>query len=202
MSPRDHTNLMTHHNHESHESMDMNDSMGMMKMYLHFGLGDLLVFKGLVVDTNFKMVVSCVILFLAGILLELMSYLRCVSCQCELRKPFRVPVKIGNHDHHEDERGSSCNNRQYCCYGPATTRAAACGGVDLIHCEYGLLRQNSPGHKIFQTVLYVIRTSLSLGLMLVAMTYNVCLIFAIIMGAGVGFYLFYRPNGEVRTICH
>jgi hypothetical protein len=63
-----HNAHMEHMNH-----MDHSDGMSMMKMYFHFGLGDMVLFKNLVMDSNTTLMLTCLVLFLSGILLELID---------------------------------------------------------------------------------------------------------------------------------
>ncbi len=52
---------------------------------------------------------------------------------------------------------------------------------------------------ILQTVLHVVQLMISYILMLVVMTYNVYLCLGVVLGAGVGYYLFFRevPLGQI-----
>lgn len=167
------------HEHHGHE-MDMSGEplggsasiTGMMRMFLHFGLGDLLLFKGLVIDNQTKLCIACFLLFLGAVLLEALSFVGSLSCRCQL-KPFGSR-KLADHEHHERDEA----DRAYCCYGPEASQSGA-----FLHCEYSsLLRRQSKWHQLFLAILYAFRTALSLTLMLAAMTYNVCLIFAILLG--------------------
>lgn len=50
------------------------------------------------------------------------------------------------------------------------------------HCEYWLFKQERRRFKLCQAVLHMLSQSLGLTLMLAAMTFNVCLIFSIVLG--------------------
>ena len=69
----------SHHHHMEHGG----DTMSMMKMYFHYGLGDLVLFKGFTMDTNTKLILTSLVLFSCGVLLELIDYSRgYLSCRC------------------------------------------------------------------------------------------------------------------------
>ena len=62
----------------------------------------------------------------------------------------------------------------------------------------------SPSH-IIQTFLHIIQMTISYGLMLVAMTFNTYLFFAVIFGAGFGHFLFAWRRSSVidyNEHCH
>lgn len=75
--------------------------------------------------------------------------------------------------------------------------------VRLAHnCYVGHLR--SRRHRLIQTVLHTMQTAIGFMLMLSVMSFNLCIIFAILVGTGAGYYIFYRPYNEVEAIdsCH
>lgn len=147
--------MADHHHHESNTSPH---EMSMMKMYFHFGLNDQVLFPRLILDSNLKLCLTCLVLFITAIFCEFLKYLRGLRCRCELVKPFHLKL-INGHDHEQGGNGRNGN----------------------VHCKLGLLGQNR-SYRLAQSLLQAICTFLSLALMLVAMTYNICLIFAIVLG--------------------
>lgn len=170
-----------HHQHAGmhHEIDESNQSMSMMKMYFHFGLNDQVLFQRLILDSNFKLCLTCIILFIVAIFCEALKYLRGLRCRCELVKPFYS--KLLSHDHHQSDdhnnRTGSNHEREsgrLCCTGRNAN--------GVVHCQLGLFRHQNRSYRLAQAFLHIICTTLSLTLMLVAMTYNVCLIFSIVLG--------------------
>lgn len=134
------------------EDLDRGDDempmMNMMKMYFHFGLGDLLLFKGMNLDTNLRLVLACLMLFLMSIVLEAMSRARICLC----------------------------NSASHPQGSPATQPP-----VDGVYSGPCGLRMRSH-RRCLQALIQFFRTFLSLTIMLAAMSYNICLIFAISLG--------------------
>lgn len=164
--------------HESFGS-ESSSSMSMMKMYFHFGLGDQVLFSNFSLDSKLKLCLTCLIIFMLSIMLEALKSFRNLKCKCEMRQIFcdvhnnKSPPT--NHNHHET---THCNQQsRLCCSGA--------GGRDAIvksHCQLGLFQREKRAYKFAQAILHFTCTTLSFALMLVVMTYNVCLIFSIVLG--------------------
>lgn len=170
--------MSMHHHREIEEAslnsggtdMEMDMGMGMgMKMYFHFGLGDQLLFSKLIIDSNLKLWLASATLFGLSIILEAIKYMRGLRCQCELQ-PFytKLPFHSNQHEH----IASGQDHGRLCCSGRS-------GGA---HCQLGLFKHRNRGYRLAQALLQVACASLSFVLMLAAMSYNVCLIFAIVLG--------------------
>lgn len=137
--------------------MNHMDSMDMMKMYFHFGFGDKFLFKQLRLDTTFKMWLTCGVLFLLTLLFEAIKYMRSVRCGCH-------PTNSCN--------GNGINNHAGDQTGPEVRFAHTC--------YVGRLR--TKGHRLIQTLLHVAQTVIGFVLMLSVMSFNLCIIFAIVVG--------------------
>lgn len=167
---------------ESVAEMGGHSEHSMMKMYLHFGLGDELLISGLRLDTNLKLCAACAVVFLLSLAFEALNYVRGLRCQCELR--FRgAPSKLADHDHdHDHERRlggtGSCGDEQ------TAGRLCCSGGLGAAgsHCELSQFRRDTGAYRLVQALVALLASGLAFTLMLVAMTYNVCLIFAIVLG--------------------
>lgn len=173
-----------HHEMEEtlHKESDLStsDEMSMMKMYFHFGLGDQVLFERLILNSNFKLCLTCIVLFIAAIFCEALKYLRGLRCRCELVKPFHS--KLLSHDYHH-HRSDNNRNEDYNEQNNGERLCCAGGNANgVVHCQLCLFRYQNRSYRLAQAFLQVICTTLSLGLMLVAMTYNVCLIFSIVLG--------------------
>lgn len=127
----------------------------MMKMYLHFGFGDQFLFEHFVIDSTIKMFSVCGVLFLLTILYESIKYVRCVSCGCQAAKT-----------HCATDNGDIQDNE-------TNVRLAR-------NCYVGRLRTRR--HKLIQTLLHTAQTSLGFLLMLSIMSFNLCIIFAVVLG--------------------
>lgn len=187
----DNDHLHHHHagmHHEIDESLpnESNQStsslssseMSMMKMYFHFGLNDQVLFERLILDSNFKLCLTCIILFIIAIFCEALKYLRGLRCRCELVKPFHS--KLLSHDHPQSD-----DNNRTGGYHERESGRLCCTGRNangVVHCQLGLFRHQNKSYRLSQAFIHIICTTLSLTLMLVAMTYNVCLIFSIVLG--------------------
>lgn len=161
----------------SHHLANSDSSMHMMKMYFHFGLGDEFLFSGLILDTRLKLSLACLGLFLVSILVEALSYLRSLRCECELSL---FHSKVGSH---RQRQHSGCGNQLNA--GREQSRTALCcsGGQSRgSHCELALFRQERRSFRLAKSMVQFARVGLAFGLMLAVMTYNVCLIFAVVAG--------------------
>lgn len=159
--------------------------MPMMKMYFHFGLGDQLLFSNVIIDSQVKLCSACLILFALALGLEAVKYFRGLKCQCELKYLHR---KLSGQTHLHDSSNMAHNNdctehrnnqsTLLCCSSNTSNRPTS----TYIHCELGLFKHEKRTYRATQATLQFICTSLSLTLMLAAMTYNVCIIFSIVLG--------------------
>ena len=127
--------------------------MDMMKMYFHFGYENQFLFEQLNIDSCVKLWATCGVLFGLTVLYEAIKYVRCVRCGCRPNK-------------------SDCGNEGA---GDSETN------VRLAHnCYVGRLRDRR--HRLIQTLLHTAQTALGFLLMLAIMSFNVCIIFALLVG--------------------
>lgn len=131
---------------------DMHD---MSKMYFHFGFGDQFLFEQLRIDSCVKMWSVCGLLFALSVVFEAIKYVRCVRCGCHSSKS---DCATENGDLQDNE---------------TNVRLAR-------NCYVGRLR--SRRHRLIQTLLHTAQTCLGFLLMLSVMSFNLCIIFAIIAG--------------------
>lgn len=170
--------------------------MMMMKMYFHFGLGETVLFESVVIDSRMKMWLASLALFLAAILLEAIDYSRSyLSCRC-------ASTSAGNGRHtsacsqsqlingaavrNEPDGGQNRWPRCRGSQGPVPACLVPDGQLGPALKEklryFPVQTTDSRRRRALQSGLHFLRTGLSLCLMLVAMTYNVCLIFPILLG--------------------
>lgn len=126
-----------------------------MKMYFHFGFEDNFLFPQLNIDSSLKMWSVCGAMFLLCIIFEAIKYVRSVNCGCRVVKnqPMSENVEFNNVDTH-------IRSVRNCLVSEA----------------------RSTKNKLSQTLLHVAQTTVGLTIMLAAMSFNVCIIFAILVG--------------------
>lgn len=157
----------------------------MMKMYFHFGFEDQFLFEQLNIDSCLKLWATCGVLFLLTILFEAIKYVRCVRCGCSANSNNALTANGGG-CHSGDSQDNETN-----------VRLAANHS-----CYVGQLR--SRRHRLIQTLLHTLQTTLGFILMLSVMSFNLCIIFSIVVGTATGYYVFYRSYNEIEAIdsCH
>ncbi|KAH3796997.1 hypothetical protein DPMN_150573 [Dreissena polymorpha] len=171
-----------HMNHNPGMHMDMNntggcDSMGMM-MYFHEGNCEYVLFEGLHVTTAGGMVGACFAIFALGVLYEGLKVLRETLLQRAMVSKYASSANGGSQD------AMVINNKNV-------------GSRRSIHMM--------SGSHFLQTLLHMIQVFISYCLMLIFMTYNVWLCLSVILGAGVGYFLFGWRKAIVVDInehCH
>lgn len=185
------------HHHEETIGHDANldGGMNMMKMYFHFGLGDTVLFHGLVIDTPAKLCITSLVLFVGAILLEAIDFMRgYLSCQCD-EPPAKIDTRSSTasrshllFDHNTRQAPVSAGNRSCCVTACELTSASNQQQHQMGSQPNSLFGAKLSGNsnnrllRLTQASLQFVRTGLSFTLMLAAMTYNVCLIFAILLG--------------------
>lgn len=148
--------MATQDNNNSSSNMD---HMMMMKSYFHFGYEGQFFFKNYAVDNTVYMFATCAVICIMAIVFEYIKYIRCVRCGCPSGRNTCPSVTDGSGD---------CNS------GP---------NVQLSrnpNCYVGHLRTRR--HRLSQTLLHTLQTVIGLLIMLAAMSFNICIIFAIIVG--------------------
>ncbi|KAG8177007.1 hypothetical protein JTE90_006951 [Oedothorax gibbosus] len=171
-----------HMDHKDHDHDDMTDHVGMdmnmthmMQMYFHFGFDEYVLFKEWKISTVGGMLASVFGVFLIGMLYEGLKYFR--------EHLFKKHV----------------SNIQF----STVAITGESGKVTQVH-KVERHRMLSFPHAI-QTGLHVVQIIVSYFLMLIFMTYNVWLCLAVVLGAGVGYFVFGWKKASVVDItehCH
>lgn len=144
-----------------------------MKPYLHFELGDTVIFKAWVLRGHWDIVLTCLAFFLMAILCEgLKCYREHLFKRLSFAVQRQVPV-LGHQGHH---RGQTMDMKE-----PGTGSSLMGSSVNL--------RIFSWPHFV-QTLLHVFQAILSYTLMFGAMTLNIWLLMSIFVGSGLGYFLF------------
>uniref|UniRef100_T1J240 Copper transport protein n=1 Tax=Strigamia maritima TaxID=126957 RepID=T1J240_STRMM len=148
----------------------------MMKMYFHTGVDEIILFESWTISTVGGLIGSMVIIFLMATLYEGLKYFR--------EYLFR---------RHYSSVNFSCINN-------------AGDGPKMMPQPHGSWRSQLLGFThILQTFLHIVQVTLSYFLMLIFMTYNVWLCLAVVLGAGLGFFIFGWKKAivvDVTEHCH
>lgn len=168
----------THGDHDHHMKMDMNDTgmhMMMMMMYFHTGVNEIVLFKEWKITTVGGLLGSMLGIFLLAVIYEGLKYLR-----EHLFKRYVSSIQFST---------------------VAVTGQS--GRVTQVH-KVERHHMFSWPHAV-QTLLHIVQIILSYFLMLIFMTYNVWLCLAVVLGAGVGYFVFGWKKATVVDItehCH
>jgi len=129
-----------------------------MRMFFHYGYEDQFLFQNFKIDSPLKMWLTCTILFGLSVLFEAIKYVRCVRCGCVGGQP------------------------KFCSNGTSESNLDDNGTNSRIvrNCYVGRLRNHR--HRLIQTLLHTVQTGIGFVLMLSVMSFNLCLIFAIVVG--------------------
>ncbi|CDW52712.1 high affinity copper uptake protein 1 [Trichuris trichiura] len=161
------------HGHESHinhsEPGDHADHMSMMSMYFHGGYEETILFSFWKTCTLGGFVGSFIGIMLLAVLYEGIKTFR--------ESLFRRSICSAS---------SASVSRQAC---PSQTDSVTQSGVMSAYKVTYRLKPVSVGHAI-QSAMHMLQLLISYLLMLIVMTFNTWLMFAVVIGAGVGYLLF------------
>ncbi|XP_005108617.2 high affinity copper uptake protein 1 [Aplysia californica] len=162
---------MMNHQKMNHQMMNHNGQSGMhsmMKMFFHTGYEDKVLFEEWTADSKTAMIVACVVMFVVAVLYEGLKFVRELLLQRSLQVVKPSP------DTYTDTMTSSSTENMV-----VKTRRGSSVVSRVCSCSH-----------VVQTILHVIQAFVSYCLMLVFMTYNVWLCVAVLVGSGVGYFLF------------
>ncbi|CAF0834387.1 unnamed protein product [Adineta steineri] len=169
------SNHMHHQHHDdTHHKESMtsthNDHHSMMEMSFHTGFVETILFEPWITTTIPIFIISWIFIFILGILHEGIKEFR---QSLEVERFIKRPIISDNGNENELE----CMNIE-----------------SLDSTRHTEITKSSPSYieRIFLSVLYAIHLALSYILMLIAMTFNIYLFFAIIFGLGIGHLVFTR----------
>jgi copper transporter 1 len=155
----------------------------MMKMYFHFDFGDTILFKNCVINSNLYLIIVCLIFFLLAVIYEGLKFYR----QFVLKKNCKFYQLATISNQLENENGVN-----------EEARVEPTESSEWRKCNLSYLH-------LYQSFLHVLQVAMSYTLMLGFMTFNVWLCLSILLGAGLGYYLFFRQklNYEIMNEhCH
>lgn len=174
--------MMDHSQHNHGVSMDMgNDTdrtcAGHMLMFFHTGKCEYVLFETLRTKDVGGLVGACIAVFVLAMLYEGLKVVREMLLQKSMLQNSKYAVS-SNGTSSQDTMVISHKNI----------------GIHMMSCSH-----------FIQTVLHMIQVFISYCLMLVFMTYNVWLCLSVILGAGIGYFLFGWRKAIVVDInehCH
>ncbi|CAG9789572.1 unnamed protein product [Diatraea saccharalis] len=145
-------------------------------MVFHANVCQEILFNGWLTTTALQLFGSCVAIFVAGVLYEALKYYREALHVRATSATGDSTVNIA-----KNECGSNGN-----CTGPSVVKYSMWSG----------------GHVV-QTAMHVVQATASYVLMLVFMTYNVWLCLALVLGLGLGYFIFgWRKNTVIDANEH
>lgn len=178
------------------------EHLDMMKTYFHADFGDTVLFRSWVLRSSWDTFLTCVAFLLLAILYE---GIKCYREHLYKRLSFavkkEVPVINGNgHGNGVSVGGHNITNSR-------STNQASQSKVTL---GAPVPSENTINPRIFsvphliQSGLHVTQVVLSYSLMLAFMTFNVWICFSILLGAGMGYFMFYWRKITIVhvTDCH
>ncbi|CAJ0570373.1 unnamed protein product, partial [Mesorhabditis spiculigera] len=157
--------------------LNTSDEMDMMKMWLHFGEREKILFSWWKTGTAAGLLLSVVIIFLLCIFHEAIKGLR-----------YFIAIQ------HENERRNERQERLNRPSPPTGTPPDNVSERSVLFSPLlrfsGTTRRLFTRYRIAQALLYGVQIVLSYMLMLIVMTFNVWLILAVVIGEAVGYFLF------------
>ena len=173
-----------------------------MRSYLHFDFGDTVLFKSWVLQSTWDIVLTCLAFLLLAILYEgIKCYREHLFKRLSFAVKKQVPVLGTLHHHHLHQNPAGVPHTAH-----SRQRESSCP-ADVPPFNLGKsnfnLRILSLPHTI-QSLLHVLQMLLSYILMLAFMTFNLYICISIILGAGIGYFMFYWRKITVVhvTDCH
>uniref|UniRef100_A0AC34Q8D6 Copper transport protein n=1 Tax=Panagrolaimus sp. JU765 TaxID=591449 RepID=A0AC34Q8D6_9BILA len=193
----DHTNYMDHTNHMDHSEHSM-------KMYFHGGNTEIILFDCWRINSFFGLLFSCFIIFLMGAAYEGIKwfriYLQLKETKKETLKKRTCTPTIGLSVQQEKIAISMPSQSESLLYPKnqddtqvyvTTVKESDTDVGSVGFFDFQKIRANAMAkNRLVQAGLYCIQITLAYFLMLIAMTYNVYLTAAVVLGAGFGHWIF------------
>ncbi|KAH8406685.1 hypothetical protein KR222_003383 [Zaprionus bogoriensis] len=163
-----------------------------MAMYFHLGNKETILFSFWRTQTTLAMLLSCLLVFIVAVLYEALKFYR-----EWLKRPKRQEGggdRRSNHDTRAKRPTRDIIGHLELIRHPATPAESSAG-------RERQMPWLSPMHW-FQTLLHMLQVAISFMLMLIFMTFNVWLCTAVVLGAGLGYFIFFaRNSGTVDNHC-
>ncbi|EDW53582.1 GM12117 [Drosophila sechellia] len=206
-----HSPEMTHHgSHGEHTKHGHHEGGGhdmSMAMFFHTGDAETILFKFWRTESAMALTLSCLLIFVVAVLYEALKFFREWLFSWDRRR-----LAGGRDQYNRPRRYREANyNYNQPTYPPRTNQQS---GTQIYHTHHHVQENTPPAGKttklkvycsgmhILQTLLHVLQVLISFLLMLVFMTFNVWLCVAVLLGAGVGYYIFCAFRTNVQEHCN
>lgn len=167
MNHMDHMDSSNHmDNHSAHHQPSGSHEMPMMKPFFHFGFGDTILFEEWTINNGRDVFIACVAFFVIAIVYEFIKRYR----------EFLFRSHYNNHSYQISVIGNQTNGNG--------------NELNTNSCEEVILFRMWSWAHFIQSILHMVQVFTSFTLMLGFMTFNIWLCLSIILGAGVGYFLF------------
>ncbi|KAL5289082.1 hypothetical protein ACFFRR_009338 [Megaselia abdita] len=164
--------LIPLHNHESEDDEGMDHDMGGgMSMSFHAGYKELILWNSWKTETILTFVLSCIGIFLIAVLYEGLKFMREKHQIYITKKETELMARINK-------------NRS------EMTSEECCSNTTLDLKEHTVLQRVFNKSHLLQTFMHIIQMIISYLLMLIVMTYNYWLFLSVILGSGMGYFVF------------
>ncbi|KAH8358580.1 hypothetical protein KR093_001104, partial [Drosophila rubida] len=185
---------------ESPSTRSSDECSGGMAMYFHFSESETILFKCWKTNSVFAIVVACTVVFIVAVLYELLKFYR------EWLRRKESKRRLVGGAYHPRRRSRRRRHR---------TSSLSVQSADQLSLPMSAPsavvptdRRNTlrfpwlaPMHW-YQTMLHMLQVAISFMLMLVFMTFNVWLCMAVVLGAGLGYFLFFVRDESVTEHCN
>ncbi|XP_053210739.1 high affinity copper uptake protein 1-like [Panonychus citri] len=182
------SNGNNNNNNNHHVGMD-----SMMRNYFHSAFGDTILIKGWNLQSSSDVIVACLIFFLLAVVYEALKSFRELLFRREARTGvFRLSLYNPTNGCPDDLVATSGSHLTTSLNNPEENNETA-----IIKCSMW-----SKAH-LFQSVLHSIQVIISYTLMLGFMTFNSFICLSIVLGAGLGYFLFcWRKSTFINVTDH
>ncbi|XP_062123848.1 protein SLC31A2 [Drosophila sulfurigaster albostrigata] len=206
------TQQMRQHDHH-HEPSDAASPMPRcsdngqhgMNMYFHFSELATILFSFWKTDSALSILAACVVVFIVAVLYELLKFYR------EWLRRNENKRRLEGGAHRRRRRHSRRSRRRHRS-SSMTVDSDSVGEVSLPMSTASGVVPNDGRNKVrlpwlapmhmYQTLLHMVQVTISFMLMLVFMTFNVWLCMAVVLGAGLGYFLFFVREESITEHCN
>jgi copper transporter 1 len=204
----DHSNHQS--DHSAHTEPDHSHAGHQMKMWFHGGTEEVILFDFWRIESGFGLIVSFLLIFILGAVYEGLKWYRIYLQMKETkriqkkRRAFSPQVTMNQLEESVNKRLNAPHHPNEALLSPSglngdqvyVSTVKEADDDDDVATEVGFFKWSTKKSssfdktRIIQAVLYCVQITIAYFLMLIAMTYNIWLTAAVVLGAGVGHWLF------------
>ncbi|XP_030371155.1 probable low affinity copper uptake protein 2 [Scaptodrosophila lebanonensis] len=202
--------------HEGHGGNDLHDHahMGSHSMSFHAGTEATILFEFWHCESVLALTISCLLIFVVAVMYEALKYYREWLFRNRARRSSGGALEPPTVEAWSFKRSSHTRSISSSPPQPHPQRestpqlsvipARAPGGNRHLH--HGIPQDTKLGWlaplHLYQTFLHMLQVTISFLLMLVFMTFNVWLCLAVVLGAGVGYFMFGHRTLSLQEHCN